>query len=575
MQNPGAAEGPWFQNPEDLVTGLRSCRMGDAEAPRMRKYRDLQPIGRGGQGTVFLARRSRDDRPVAIKVFHRDRMRSPRTLRRLEREVELVSRLGHPRIVRLHQWGQLGDGRAFLAMEFVPGRPLDEALANMDMAERLGVFEEICGAVEHAHRRGVIHRDLKPGNVRVDPRGHVRLLDFGLAVADEAAGESDTSQRVGFTGSLPWASPEQVRGGTANVDTRADIYGLGVLLYQGVSGRFPFPTESGVGELIEGILNRAPAPFPRGAQRIPRDLETVILRCLAKEPERRYAEVGELRRDLDHVRRGEPIQARRDTAWFLLRRAIAKRPWSAAALGIGALALAVATGISALALSRARASEDRATASAESEAATAERVGLVNEYLLGSLLGLGGGPGAAATPVGTWIDTAAEGLDRDPSLVDRPDARADLHHAFAYWFAALPTGKDRAEVHVREALRLRESLPEVDPADLASARESLAWLRLEARDFEAALSIFEQARRDHLEAGSEELLLLRIDGHRASCMFALERYDGLEGILLDCLGVAERRFGAEDLQTQGIRDALAAIPGPLGVEGRHQVEQGR
>src|SRR5262249_16047993 len=183
-------------------------------------------------------------RKVAIKVLKEGPFADTTELARFDREVDVLSRLNHPHIVAIHDRG-LTAGHAYYVMDYIPGRPLDAYVSGTELTvdELLKLFIKVCDAVNVAHLRGVIHRDLKPGNIRVDEDGEPRILDFGLAkLAQESAGGSSANMTLTgqFVGSLPWSSPEQATGGSELLDIRTDVYSLGVILYQLLTGRFPY-----------------------------------------------------------------------------------------------------------------------------------------------------------------------------------------------------------------------------------------------------------------------------------------------------------------------------------------------
>lgn len=299
---------------------------------------------RGGQGAVFEAIHTATGRRVAIKVTHA-LPTSTAGLARFELETRIMAQLRHPHIVTIHDSAVL-NGRGYYVMEFVDGAPLDQwAQARLTQPppatpftprDIAALFATISHAVQAAHVLGVIHRDLKPSNVLIDESGAPRIVDFGLAkrlgpAADgsEAVGMTQTGQ---FVGSLPWSSPEQV-GGAEPVDTRSDVYALGVMLYQALTTEFPYPVAVPIATAIENIRARAPTPPSRLSRGVDEDLETIVLKCLQKEPDRRYQTAGELARDLDRYLGGEPLEARRDSAAYMLRKTIRRYRWP---LAVGA-----------------------------------------------------------------------------------------------------------------------------------------------------------------------------------------------------------------------------------------------
>lgn len=563
----------WYSDADVLVDQLRECHRRATPVPQVSGYRDLVPLQGGGQGMVFLATRGKDGRRVALKVFHERSFDSPLARRRFEREITLVSRLVHPNVVRLHQYGTTGDGRPFLAMEFVHGWPLDEWLDGRSVDEVVELMLQICGALDHAHRRGVIHRDLKPGNVRVDPDGNARLLNFGLARPVKPTPD-DLSLTGEFLGSLKWASPEQVAGHPDEVDTRTDIHALGLLLYHGLVGDFPYAVDGSVAQVVENIQRAPPRRFGKRVPGAHGDLETIVLRCLAKDPDRRYESVAEVARDLERFLDGEPIGARRDGWRFLLSSLVRGHPWASTAVGLAFVGLVVFSVVVSGLYTRAVGAEADVVDALAQKALEAERIATVNEFLLGSFVGkLPAGTDPEQVKLAPVLLAAAARIETAPPLADEPLVRADLHVAFAYWFYGFPERVEEATSHADQALALYAASVAEHPADALRVTAGLlpvstqaAWavelrgcVAMQAGDYEAA-------RRDLLDALAlyravcgDDANLARVLSHVATCAFALDDLDELEPQLLECRAIMVRRVGEGDPQVAGLDKALAHL----------------
>ena len=315
----------------------------DRWQPSLPGYELRREIHRGGQGVVFEAIQTATRRPVAVKVLREGPLATEADDARFEREAQILGQLRHPNIVAVHDGGVVA-GRRYLVMDYVPGCPLDAYVEaeRLSIPETLRLFAKVCQAVNIAHLRGVIHRDLKPANILVDPSGEPRVLDFGLARLSEFDALAEASPHATltgqFVGSLPFASPEQAASRSAEIDVRTDVYALGVTLYKLLTGKFPYSVTGSIRDVMDQILAAAPIRPRTLRPQIPDEVETILLKCLDKAPERRYQSAGDLARDLERYLAGEPIEARRDSGWYVLR----KQLWRhRAAVSVGGALLLV------------------------------------------------------------------------------------------------------------------------------------------------------------------------------------------------------------------------------------------
>jgi serine/threonine-protein kinase len=290
---------------------------------RFGHYRILEKIGAGGMGEVYRAHDEQLDRDVALKVLPTSTLADETARARLLREARAAAALNHPYICTIHEVGE-AEGQAYIAMEYLVGQPLSQVIPRggltVELVLRYG--GQIADALEHAHERGIVHRDLKSANVLISPGGRAKVLDFGLAKRvsskelTEATTQSQASltQMGAFAGTLPYMSPEQLRGQSASA--ASDVWALGVVLYEMAAGQRPFQGQTGF-ELSSAILNQPPSPLPG---QVPTELKAVIERCLEKEPARRYQRAGEVRAAL------EAIQTGAVAPWVAWRYRLARRP---------------------------------------------------------------------------------------------------------------------------------------------------------------------------------------------------------------------------------------------------------
>lgn len=341
---------------------VRRIRIRALDMPDIPGYRVVEEVSRGGQGVVYRGVQLTTGQAVAAKVLHPSQNESPRSRARFTREIQIAAALNHPGIVRLLDSLTLIDGREALIMEMVEGLPLDVWLTTdprPDPEAIVDVLAQVAEALHFAHQKGVIHRDLKPSNVLIDPTGRARVLDFGVArwmEGSSAPGAEDIRITLTgeFAGTLAYAAPEQVTRDSGGADTRSDIYAVGVIGYQALAGRLPYSVDGSLETAIHNIIN-APVPRPT-TPGLSTDVWTVLAKAMAKEPARRYQSAGDLALDLRRALTGEAIDARRDSRWYVLRKAIRRNrlPVAIAAIVVvGALTILGVLAVSNARLTRA------------------------------------------------------------------------------------------------------------------------------------------------------------------------------------------------------------------------------
>jgi serine/threonine-protein kinase len=294
--------------------------------PRMRgDYELLREIGRGGMGIVYEARQISLGRTVALKMLSATQLHLPSGRRRFQVEVQASARLRHPGIVPVYEAGEL-DGQPYFTMEYVAGPCLAEHLTQgpLPLRQAVDLVRQVAEAIAHAHEQSIVHRDLKPSNILLDGQQRPRVTDFGLAKSLEDGTPLTLSGEI--LGTPSYMAPEQAAGQASRIGPRSDVYALGAILYELLTGRPPFLGAS-FAETLEQVRHQDPVPPEKLNYRIPFELSTICLTCLHKDPEHRYASAGALAADLHAFLEGRPIQARPDTLLLRLARAVRQEPY--------------------------------------------------------------------------------------------------------------------------------------------------------------------------------------------------------------------------------------------------------
>ncbi len=459
---------------DDAVVGRVGRAMRPLELGRIGRYDLLGVVGQGGQGVVYRARESDTRRPVALKRMIAGPFASEAVRSRFRRETEIDLALRHPHIVTVYAVEEV-DGQPMLAMEWVDGTPLDRwasADPRPGVADVLRAFLKVCDGVRHAHQRGVIHRDLKPSNILVDSAGEPRVLDFGLAKLMDSGVDprSRLTHTGGFLGTLAYAAPEQIRGDEDGVDVRTDVYALGCVLHQCLTGRAPFGSSAAGGnvEALSHAICHDDPPRPSSLRPgLDRDLDAIVARAMAKEKTQRYQSVDAFAADMRRFLVGEAIEARHADAAYRVRKFARRHRAGVIAAGLVALSLVGGVVTTGLALLRARAEGARAREEAD-------RAGLVVDLLQQMLTTADphGHKGRGYT-VGQLLDDFDAGLaDR---LAGKPLVEAEVRVTMGWIYQNLGE-LDKAERHSRAALDIVErDLPGNDPRRIEVVQQ---WVRI-------------------------------------------------------------------------------------------------
>ena len=344
-------------------------------------YRITGVLGEGGMGTVYEAEQDQPHRLVALKVI-RPEFVQPDLIRRFERESEVLGRLQHPGIAQIYEAGTFVDAHGtqpFFAMELINGQTLTDyaRTQNLDLKRRLELFARVCDAVNYAHQQGVIHRDLKPANIMVESGGLPKILDFGVARLTDADVQATRQTSVGeVIGTLQYMSPEQINAAPDDVDRRSDVYSLGVILYELLSGKLPYDlAKKLIYEAARIVLVDDPMPLSSVNRTLKGDVEVIVSKALEKEKTRRYASAEELASDVRRFLTDEPIAARPASAFYQLGKFARRNRTLVTGIGVAVLMLVAGTVVSTWQALRATAAER----SAEARRVEAVAAGLLAE----------------------------------------------------------------------------------------------------------------------------------------------------------------------------------------------------
>ncbi|HOX07112.1 MAG TPA: serine/threonine-protein kinase, partial [Planctomycetota bacterium] len=314
------------------------------------QYEILDEIGRGAYGVVYKAVDPELRRAVALKVLLAAEHASPEEVERFFREASSAAKLQHPNIVPIHEFKSF-EGKPYYTMDLVEGHALDELIAGkaLNVRQSLELVEKVARALNHAHSRGIVHRDLKPGNIMVTREGEPMIADFGLAKvldgpedADGRGGSGQLTRSGVAMGTPQYMAPEQATGRNREIDARADIYALGCILYELITGAPPF-NDANAMELLRAHVERDPAPPSSRGARVAADVETICLKCLEKVPDRRYRTAAALADDVRRFLDGEPIAARRASVAYVVGRKLLRHKALAAVSAVAAALLVALT----------------------------------------------------------------------------------------------------------------------------------------------------------------------------------------------------------------------------------------
>lgn len=454
-------------------------------------YRIDSVLGEGGMGVVYLATRDDLGSVAAIKIL-RDAWLSPARRERFASEQRTLAQLNHPSIARLYDADTLADGTPWFVMEYVEGLPLTRYCDEhgLSVRERLGIFRDVCEAVQHAHRHLVIHRDLKPSNILVRGDGTVKLLDFGISKQLESLDLPADQTQTGLRLMTPaYAAPEQIRAGRVGIHT--DVYSLGVVLYELLSGRLPFDLSNRTPSEAEDVIvhqdpdrpSAAAAESGRAASASRRswaDLDVMILTAMHKDPQRRYRTVEALVRDIDHYLRAQPLEARADSLGYRAGKFV-RRNWRVVSTTAAVVAVMVAMGVFYTV---------RLTTARNAALAEAERAQRLQAFMRNLFEGGDESVGPAdSLRVVTLVD---RGVQTARALSSEPALQAELYETLGDLSRKLGNF-ERADSLLGAALTQRRRLFGESHPDVVASLVSLARLRDDQAKFDSAQQLLSTA----------------------------------------------------------------------------------
>ncbi|MCW5765335.1 MAG: protein kinase [Phycisphaeraceae bacterium] len=460
----GSASTPGHDDPTRSLFGAAG-ENGEAASPtpqRIGRYTVAGLIGVGGMGVVYEATQDQPRRTVALKVI-RGGLMTPEKLRRFEHESEVLGRLQHPGIAQVYEAGTFVDSQGqqtpFFAMEYIKGSSLSEHARNagLNVRGRLEILARVCDAVHHAHQKGVIHRDLKPVNILVDESGQPKVLDFGVARVTGSDVQPDSVETAAgqLLGTLPYMSPEQVTGNPDDLDTRSDVYTLGVIAFELLAGVMPHDLSGrSIPDAVRVIRDDSPRRLSSVVRALRGDVETIVGKALEKDKARRYPSAEALASDIRRYLRNEPISARPAGAWYQFRKFALRHKGLVAGLGSAVLMLVAGLAVMSYAFELTRRERDEkkvALGTAVDQADIASEINrFLNDGLLGSIDPDRGN--AADLTVKEMVDRAAARLESSPP---RPVIESELRQTIGTVYAKLGRPHEALH-HLRRALALRE-----------------------------------------------------------------------------------------------------------------------
>lgn len=588
----------WKLSPEEFASSFAALPAIppdvalDAGAPmppaiEFEGYEIVKTLYHGGQGVVYQALQRSTKRKVAIKVLLEGPHASPSARKRFEREIELIANLKHPNIVAVFDSGVTKDGRQYCVMDYIRGLRLNEYIHEKRPSVKalLQLFATLCESVNYAHQRGIIHRDLKPSNILVDVDGNVKILDFGLAKQLSGGNEPSLSITGEVVGTLPYLAPEQARGRPDEIDIRTDVYALGVVLFECLTGRYPYPVVGEMADVLRhitetepdkpsrvwkadsGITTKDAGSIPRlGACPLDNEVETIILKALSKERERRYQSALDLARDLKNYLSDRPIEAKRDSSWYVFKKNVRRYKLAVGVAAVFVLVLAgsaitlaimyrAATASWQESMTQAAIAQEQRDRALDAEAASVT----VQQYLENMLTSISPerALGRDTTLLREVLDDAAKRITGE--LAEQPKIAARLHSVVGLTYSSLSI-YDEAEKHLTLAYEIALESFGFENIETLTAANNLAILLQNRGRLEEAADLMrrtlETSRSLH---GEDSQFALKCMGSLSVILKSQNKLDEAERLLNQAFEIAQRLYGENHVQTIFVLSNMATL----------------
>jgi tetratricopeptide (TPR) repeat protein len=562
----GTLDGPVWEQFLGAVGSPNEAPTAGAAGPipsRIGHYRILRLIGEGGMGSVFEAEQDHPRRKVALKVI-RPGLTDPQLFRRFERESQALGRLQHPGIASIYEAAAADTGfglQPYFAMELVRGRNLADynSECKPSARDKLALVSRICDAVEHAHQRGIIHRDLKPSNILVDETGQPKILDFGVARLTDLDTQATRQTDVGnLVGTLPYMSPEQVLADPFELDTRSDVYSLGVILYELLAGRLPYSLGNRLHDALSAIREASPIPLSSVNRGLRGDVETIVAKALEKEKTRRYSSAAAFAGDIRRYLADEPIIARPPSKGYVIRKFTQRH--RALAGSVAAVFLVLVAGVVTSTWQAVRARRAESVANEARQTAEAVSEFLQSDLLAQASASTQASPATRPDPdlkVRTALDRA--GVRIDARFAKQPLLEASIRRTIGRTYRELGLFND-AQRHLEKALEIRRRLRSDSHPELLEILDDVASIYWLQGKYALAQPLAQRTVDIHRRLSGEEHTDTLTAINNLAVLYTFQgKFQNSEQLLVKALEVRRRTSGPGHLETVAVMTNLAQV----------------